>query len=442
MSAIPAGIDTARGPPMRVPLQHFFVGLGFLLLGGVVGVANALDVGRGLVLTAQLHLLLAGWVCITIMGAMTQFVPVWAGVDLHSRRLARWQLALVGVGLLGFAAGLLTTRFAVVAAFAPVILLGFWTFTYNVARTLARVDALDRTTRHFAYALAAFVLLTTLGVALAIDFHRPTLARAGLSHWNVKLAHLTLGVFGAVVLTVLGALYQLGTMFTQTSLHGVDHHLATAEEALVPAGVLALATGRLVDVAPIAAAGGLAVVIGVGAFALVLARKLWEMRVPWTPMHRRYVVVAVGLGLWAVSTAPAWAVDPVSSETRFGGPLGAHLIGGVVIVFVIMGTLYHVVPFIVWVERYGDRLGFERVPMVDDLYVERVANVDFVLLVGGNLLLLAWELFDLSLVVGLAAMSMVGGGIILFVGNMLHVVHRHGPEGLRAIVFAGDAVAS
>ncbi|MFW6448013.1 MAG: hypothetical protein ACOC0X_00570 [Halobacteriota archaeon] len=434
MSAIPAGIDTGRGPPMRLPLQHFFVGLGFLLLGGLVGVANAIDVGRGLVLTAQLHLLLVGWVCITIMGAMTQFVPVWGGVDLYSRRLARWALGLVVLGLLGLAGGLMTMRFDVVAGFAPVLLLGIWAFVYNIGRTLVRLDAPDRTARHFGVALAAFVLLTILGVALAVDLHRPTLHTVGITHGNARLAHLTLAVFGAVLLTVVGALYQLATMFTQTELHGVDHHLAAVEEALLPVGAFGLAIGRLLAVELLAAAGGLAVVIGVLAIAVVLGRKLGEMRVPWTPMHRRYVVVTGGLAVWAVSTAPSWAIDPLSPATRFGGPVGAHLIGGVVFGFVIMGTLYHVIPFIVWVERYSDRLGFERVPMVDDLYLERVANADFVLLVAGNALLLVWELFGLPLAVGLLAMAMIGGGILLFVGNMFYVVHRHGPDGLHVLL--------
>jgi len=59
-------------------------------------------------------------------------------------------------------------------------------------------------------------------------------------------AHATLAVFGAVLTTVYGALYQLGTMFTQTELHGIDHHLRTVEEITHPTGVVVLAVGRLV----------------------------------------------------------------------------------------------------------------------------------------------------------------------------------------------------
>ncbi len=103
MSAIPGNLDTAQQPPMTVPLRHFSVALGFLFAGVGVGILLTVGAVSGLGQLAHVHLLLAGWICITIMGAMTQFVPVWSGTDLYSRRLASVQLVLVTVGLTGFA---------------------------------------------------------------------------------------------------------------------------------------------------------------------------------------------------------------------------------------------------------------------------------------------------------------------------------------------------
>jgi len=51
--------------------------------------------------------------------------------------------------------------------------------------------------------------------------------------------------------------------------------------------------------------------------------------------------------------------------------------------FVVVGSLYHVVPFIVWLDRYADRVGLERVPAIDDLYDARVATVDLAATLGG-----------------------------------------------------------
>ncbi|MFC6728013.1 hypothetical protein ACFQDG_05085, partial [Natronoarchaeum mannanilyticum] len=290
MSAVPGNVDTDRQPPMTVPLRHFVVALAFLLAGTALGVGAARGNVPGMASLAHVHLLLAGWVCVTIMGAMTQFVPVWSGVELHSRRLAVAQLWLVVVGLVGFVVGLLQWRPALLPWFGGLMLLGFWTFAYNVGRTLAAVEDYDVTERHFAAALGFFVLLTLLGFVLALDFANPFLFERGIDRGGVVAAHATLAVFGAVLTTVIGALYQLATMFTQTELRGVDLKIRRFEEVAYPFGVLTLAAGRLLASAPLARLGGALVALSLLGVAGILAQRLYETRVEWTPMLSRYAV--------------------------------------------------------------------------------------------------------------------------------------------------------
>jgi len=140
---------------MTVPLRHFVVGLAFLVAGIGVGIGLHLNAVPGLGRLAHLHLLLAGWICITIMGAMTQFVPVWSGATLHSRRLANVQLGLVVAGLTGFVVAFLRVETAWLIPFATLMLVGFWAFAYNIIRTLATVGEYDVTERHFLGALAS-----------------------------------------------------------------------------------------------------------------------------------------------------------------------------------------------------------------------------------------------------------------------------------------------
>ncbi|MFB6160724.1 MAG: hypothetical protein ABEJ61_06050 [Haloferacaceae archaeon] len=437
MSVVPGELDTERQPPMTVPLRHFVVGVGFLLLGGVVGVAVALDApSLGL---AHVHLLLAGWVCVTIMGAMTQFVPVWSGVRLHSRRLAVAQLWLVVVGALGFAGSLAAGRLPGLPLFGAVMALGFWAFVYNVARTLARSATYDVTERHFALALGFFLLVPALGVLLAVGFVRPVFAFLPVTRAAVVRTHATLAVFGAVLTTVLGALYQLAPMFTQTELHGVDAWLRRAEEVGYPVGVVLLAGGRLVESGPLAAVGGALVagtLVGVG---LILGRRLHETRVDWTPMLSRYAVVAAVLPLWASLALVAWVRRPNSPRVLFGAPGTAHLLVVGVVGFVVLGTLYHVVPFIVWVHRYSDRLGYEPVPMVDDLYDDRLAAADFASLLAGTVLLVAADQFGLPPAVAVAGGLLVLLGTVLFLANVLLVVRDHSPHSVLGVLFAAFA---
>jgi len=66
------------------------------------------------------------------MGEMTQFVPVWSGATLYSRRLASAQLTLVVVGLTGFVTGLVLNSLVWLIPFGGLMLAGFWTFVYNI----------------------------------------------------------------------------------------------------------------------------------------------------------------------------------------------------------------------------------------------------------------------------------------------------------------------
>jgi hypothetical protein len=434
MGAIPGSVDTDRQPPMTVPLRHFLVGLGFLLAGVAVGIGAVTDAVPGQGRLVHVHLLLAGWVCITIMGAMTQFVPVWSNVTLYSRRLANVQLGSVTVGLVGFSAALLSLRTVWLVPFGLVMLAGFWTFVYNIGRTLSAVEGLDVTERHFALSLAFFLVLTVLGVLLAVGFSAPLAPRLPVTRAGLVGAHATVAVFGAVLTTVYGALYQLGTMFTQTELHGIDHRLRAIEEFGHPIGVAVLAAGRLVESALAASVGGLFVLAAALALGTILARKLYEMRVERTPMHTRYAVVAVALLSWAVLSVPAWLSEPLADASRFGAPGAVHLLALGVIGFVVFGTLYHIVPFIVWVHRYSDRLGFEDVPMIDDLYDDRLAVVDGTLLFGGTVMLVGFEWFELGTAAAGVGGTLVLVGVLTFTGNMILVLRRHGPQSLDRVL--------
>jgi hypothetical protein len=433
MSIPTADLDTDGGPPMRIPLRHFLVALGFLFVGGAGWIATLLGVKAALLPLAALHLVLAGWVCITIMGAMTQFIPVWSGVELYSRRFATLQLWLVATGLVGLATVLTLGELGLTPTFGVVLLAGFWCFAYNIARTLWRCGSLDITERHFAFAVGCLVLVTSLGVLLAVDFTAPLFTSTGVSRLAVRATHATLAGFGIVLTTIIGALYQLATMFTQTELHGIDGALQRFEAVGYPLCVLALAGGRVIELAWLATAGGVLISVTLFGFAVLLARRLIETQVPWTPMLSRYAVVVTALAAWAVLAVPTWLTAPLAVDALFGAPQTGVLLGLGVVGFVILGTLYHIVPFIVWVDRYSDQLGYEPVPMIDDLYDGRLAAIDFWLVVAGTTAVVAGNAF------GIEPMLVAGGGVlvagvVVFVSNMLLVLFRHSPDSLSIIL--------
>jgi hypothetical protein len=433
VSVVPSNIETGRGPPLRLPLLHFLVGLGLLLAGAGLWLAAALGVAPALAGVARHHLLLTGWVCVTIMGAMTQFVPVWSGVGLHSRRLARAQLWLVVAGLGGFVACLLVARLDLLWLAGLAVLAGFWTFAYNLARTLATARPWDHTERQFALALAFLALATLAGLALAAGFVHPITATRSVDRAGLRAAHLTLAVFGVVLTTVFGALAQLAPMFTNVESDALDQRLRAAETLLFPGGVLTLAAGRLLAAPTLARVGALGTGLGVAAFAAVLWRTLLRARAARTPTLTRYLCVAVALVAWLTVALPRWLHTPLAAP--LGGPVAGPVLVLGVCGFVVAGTLYHVVPFLVWVERYSDQIGLAAVPSVDELYDERLAAADLGCLVAATVVLaVAPAGGALRRPLQLGGTTAFLAGAALFAANLLLVVRDHVHGGLRGLL--------
>jgi len=161
-------------------------------------------------------------------------------------------------------------------------------------------------------------------------------------------------------------------MFTQAEPGRLDERLLTLEQLCFPAGIGVLALGRGLTIEPVAQVGAVALLVGLAAFAIVIGHLLAGATVERSPMIARYWVVVSALLAWIALAAPTWWAEPIAYGSLFGHPDAQRLLLFGVFGFVVIGSLYHIVPFIIWIERYSDRLGFEQVPMIDDLYDDRL----------------------------------------------------------------------
>jgi len=403
-------LDVNAGPPLWLHLSHFFVGFVFLLAAGVVWL-----LGEAYYIT-RLHLLLAGWVGVTILGAMNQFVPVWSNVELHSERIAVAQLPLVSVGVAGVAFGFVSPL--PLTVFGGLAVAGFWIFVYNHLRTLLSVSEVDVTGRHFGYGLFFFFVSTSLGFVLLLDIYTGyvslSLGRGGV------VAHATLAVFGGVISTIIGAMYQLLGMFTQTERGKTAAVLLKTEEATYPAGVALSATGYLVS-PRLVSVGVLLTTAGLAAFSVFVLFTLRNstVEVRGNAVLSRYAVVSLACVSWSV--AASTAVLTGSFVAPFSGDTGLVLVLAAVSLTVI-GSLYHIVPFLVWLEVYSDRVGLEKVPMPDDLYDRRAERVELAVTVTGFVGLTVGSVLGLES--PLPRIALVAG-FFVFVGNLSGAVFCH-----------------
>lgn len=122
--------------------NRLFVAAGLLyaLLGGLLGLvwlaAPEPDWLSGYALRAHAHLMLVGFVGMTIFGVGLHVLPRFTGRALFSERLADGQFALVNAGLIAMVAGWLLSAPALVTAGGAILWLGLALFAVNVIMTV------------------------------------------------------------------------------------------------------------------------------------------------------------------------------------------------------------------------------------------------------------------------------------------------------------------
>ncbi|MCL6595376.1 MAG: hypothetical protein K6V73_04100 [Firmicutes bacterium] len=392
----------------RWTLRYFAVALAALALALALVAAGVSYPAAPILAPATLvtvHLLTLGWLTPLMLGALSQLVPVITRRQLASDGAPGPALALLVVGLgamlVGFLAlggGPLAAPFGTAADLAlpiggALVVSGVGVNAVNLAVTLWRARPLPLSGRYAAAALAFLAATVLLGLTLAATLTVPTLLppvlAATLAGEGLPF-HVLAGVGGWFTLTAMGVGLKLLAMFTlapeERGRSGDAAFLLTA----VGLG-LAFVAGLAATFAPAARALGMLADMGLGAATLGVAVFVADMAIMYRQRRRRALELNARFGAWALALL----------ALALGWGLVARLAGGgmaafaPVVALALMGwlsglglsQLYKIVPFLTWIERYGARMGRERVPRVQDLVREGQAKPWFVLWFVGALVL-------------------------------------------------------
>ncbi|MFC7098920.1 hypothetical protein [Halobaculum marinum] len=424
------------GPPAPTVVRGVALSAGLLVLWAGALAAERLGALDATGALGTTHLLFAGVACTAIAAAVPQFVAVWSTTPLRWPHLAAAAPPLVAVGTLGVAGGFLTGSLLLTALGGIPLAGGLWSLTASVTRTVLPCRPWDATERGLIAGTWSLALGGALGLVVGAT-HATTLGPVlGVDYPALVGAHATLMVLGGVLGVGYAGVFRLSSMLTGAPDDPRVQRVAAAVATVHPASVGLLAGGRLVGVRTVALAGAVGVVTCAFAAGAVVARRVWVGRES-SPATRRYGVVAVALPAWGATAGARWAADPLARTAVLGGRAAEPLLWGAVVCLVV-GSLYHVGPFLVWLERYADRLGLEPVPTVDDLYDDRVARVDGAALVVGVAALTAaaadapWA--TTLGAVGAAVLVVAAAGVC---ANLVRVVHLHAPWTVAEVMVGG-----
>ena len=408
------GIATRHAPDVKIPLAHMLTGVCAALLGGLLLfwrgptlLRQPLGDFRTLALT---HLFTLGWLAMTITGATYQLVPVVLEARLYSERLANagYPALAAGVGLM--VAGFWTARLALLVPGAFLAASALLVYAGHIAVTVLRSPAARVYRRFFLAATAYLALVCVLGGLMAASF------RWGFLRADVLPAHVIAAVMGWVTLLAMGVAYKLTPMFALSYGHG---------EARAPT-VFALAAGGTLLLLAAALFGWPRPVVAVAALAPAGAAALF-LRDQWRFFHSRHKprldvglrLVAVACFHFALTAALGWAA--------LAGVL--RLWAATLVVLAVLGWLgclvagqtYKIVPFLVWFHRYSTRAGRKRVPLLREMYGERLAGIGMWGLAAAGPLVAAGVASGVAALARAGALARLAGyGVLAY--NLLQVL--------------------
>ncbi|MFQ5975163.1 MAG: cbb3-type cytochrome c oxidase subunit I [Candidatus Hydrothermarchaeales archaeon] len=324
---------------------------------------------------AHAHLALVGWVSMTIVGSMYQIVPVLLGTRLDNETLGNYQFWFMNFGTVGIFLGFLTANMGLVAIFGAVLALSFYFFAYIIYRTIKNRNVRIGLTMKFFIAAVFYILVScAFGVLMASGTLRQLLSKGYLS-----FAHAHLALVGWVTITIMGAMYQMLPMLSLKELY--SEKLGEIQFWTINLGIVGLFLSLISGFGPRS-------VLFIAFAVILLASVLlftYEMFMTLLSKNKKsqkmditvkYYISAI---FYVALSCFLGALLAVISLIDFGriGLAHAHLalVGWVTIT--IMGAMYHLIPMLVWTEKYASRMGKEKVPTIKDLYSERLSIVIF-----------------------------------------------------------------
>lgn len=387
------------------------------------------------------HLVVLGFICTVVMGAMYQLVPVALETRLYSERLARWQFVLQVVGVAGMVWMFNRWDMKQVGHFGSVLALGVGLFGYNLARTLWRVPKWNFVATAITAALVWFSLTIVAGLSIAAAkcAYESTeglataegvrqvvgglrMVAAVVSRFDAIAAmhaHAHLGVVGFFVLLIVGVSYRLIPMFTLTELQRPRR--AGLSILLLNLGLAgSVVTILLRSPWKIAFAG--VAVLGLALYGVELRAMLRMRKRAQLDWGIKTFLVAVGLLLptGALALLLSWPELPMNQffallENVYG-VLG--LFG--VVTLAILGMLHKILPFLVWFGVYSPHVGRAQLPLTAQMVSEPVQRAALFVYLLGLAIITGAILCESEIAVRLGGVGLFAG-LLLFGWNIARV---------------------
>ncbi|HXQ22738.1 MAG TPA: hypothetical protein VN812_13760 [Candidatus Acidoferrales bacterium] len=357
---------------------------------------------------AVTHTFTLGWISLTMIGVLYQFVPALTKQPILWPRGAALQVAMFALGASGMVSHFWIGHLSGMVRSAGLVIVSVLLLAVQLIPSLLRAPRFDATVIGLLAALVYFVATAILGMLYAIDKVQPFLGGRVLS--NIA-GHADLGLLGWITLTICAVSYRMVAAFVlpEVLLPDAARRQVIALILLVPALLLALLLRSRV-------AGWIAIFVAavMGWYAAIVWQLLRTRRMPldWSVAH----VVAALVNLGAAIVCGLALMFFVDSDSTLGNC--------VVVAFGVFALVG-------WISNYIIGMATRMAPGLfgkggQPLLGSAARGIVFVLLNGGILAVVAAAVAGRATAVRGAAMLPLSAGL-LFGGALLRRLTASAP---------------
>lgn len=213
-------VNIAQAPRILAPLLYLSTAYGFLVAAAVMLIEYAKLVSDGAYgdfnVIMMVHFFTLGFLSMTAMGVLNQWVPVVFDVPSVEIRRVSLNFALYLLGVLGFALGLAMQQLTLLAVSGALLALAILLWSGGVGHQLARsVKPRDAAYWGLQGAIIGFNAVWILGVFMVLSFF------GWWPEYQVLRVHIATAIVGWMGLLVLTVQQKLNPMFSMSKAEGV-----------------------------------------------------------------------------------------------------------------------------------------------------------------------------------------------------------------------------
>ena len=414
-----AGLSTKNAPPVWVVVPHFLIGVVSFLLASVFVIFNYQDL-LGYHITGSVlsivHLMILGWVSMIIFGALYQLIPVVMQVKLYSEKLAIITLGSLVAGLFFLIAAFLGYTFQLTNNFivgGSLVIFAIVLFAFNTLKSALSSNEKSISKLYIMASGVYLVLTVLLGLFTIIDLSYNLLP---VAHTEFLKTHAIIGLVGWFLMLVIGVAAKLMPMFL--IVHKTRDGLLKWGFYLINAGLLVILAATFIKQIPES--------VDVISFILILTGLVLFLLFNYDVFsHRMRRKLDIGMKLSAIGLI-MFAIG----NSAFGFPSGRiETISGLLLIYgfftgLILGQTYKTLPFIIWLFHYQKLVGKQKVPLVADLYSDKLATVHMYSFVVSIVLFIAGLVFSLEIALLFAALAMFITSLVYGINVYKMIFHK------------------